>query len=749
MKTHQERHKLANLGYSQALSGKFTKSASLMSGEAFALRLNDLLAKTDGELKKCDGSVINSKRKAPLIPRAKVEEWMSKINERCSEEIVDIDEVVKRTAPDYSMIDVAALLNDIRVRSTPIAFIRVHLRVIRALQEWIVDMDEAEQIQNAKYVFLGKVKDAEVLDAMIYADLAIKGDYADRNPHNEKFPYEFKGCTVGKYDWLVNKYRDALVCYESPEEDPTDQEAIQRFTDEEISAAIERLVAEGLITRVRNSRDTFLYAEENYSAEQWLLNLPQTLTPKKRWVAVEGDITECEFEFSADQKSAVRTLIGAETVSVLSGPGGSGKTTLIGQVQKQTDCAWLYLATTGKAAQALQASTGQPASTISRLAIIIQRCPTASPTYKTEVEPYMRTPTVIVVDEVSMLSIIFLKQLRTIVEHICTAKVILTGDRFQLPPVGIGGLFHSLCYLGERGALQKHSIAYAELTTTHRFAKAKNQMALLKTVGRLRTQCVPTFDCHGALCFDYGQGLEPARRKFEAIPFQTIDDEVAKYRTSDKGAMYTLAKLAEKAAEGDLVLAYRNIDCSTISAFHAAMIRGDKEIIEELKITQSKTKQGAARIRTICKHYIQDPRVGDKVSATVNLKGHKRVQAKVTDDFFNGELGEVTELAEFQIQVTLEGRPIWMPYVVYHTFFVLAAAITIHKSQGSQADYVWLYLHNAFTTSTDLLYVGLTRGKILTSVVYPADNKVHHKMAVAPLTSAMLPEAPHDDFSNI
>lgn len=745
----KERNKHAYLGKSQALAGKFTKSAALMSGEAFARRLNDLLVCTDGELPKCDGSVINSHKRAPIVTKGKVEEWMHKINEKCSEEMVEEDGTVKRTAPDYGMIDVATLLGDVRIRSTPIAFIRIHLRVIRALQEWVVDMDEEEQDKFASLVFLGKVPESSILDAMIYADIAVKGDFADHNPHNSKFPFEYKGCTVAKFSWLVNKYRDALVCFETPEEDTTDQEKIRRFTDEQISASVDRLIAEGLVARVQNTRDTFLYATENHDAEQWLLNLPKTLTPKRRWVAVDGDVADSDFEFSEDQKSAVRTLMGAETVSVLSGPGGSGKTTLIGQVQKQTDCAWLYLATTGKAAQALQASTGEPASTISRLAIIIQKCSTSSPTYKAEVDPFMRIPTVIVVDEVSMLSILFLKQLRIIVGHLCTAKVILTGDRFQLPPVGIGGLFHSLCYLGERGGLFKYAIAYSELTTTHRFKNAKNPTALLKTVGRLRAQCVPTFDCHGVLYYDYGAGLEPARRKFEAVPFQTIDDEVAKFRVGDKGAMNTLAKLAEKAMCGELVLAYRNIDCIVVSCFAAAKLRGDDAAIMELKSLQPKQKQDAARIRSIIKNYMQNPVAGDKIAATANLKGQKRKQAKVSADFFNGELGEVVEVTELQVEVLLEGRTILMPHAVFQTFFVLAAAITIHKSQGSQADFVWLYLHNAFTTSTDLLYVGLTRGKILTSVVYPNESKIHHKLAVAPLTSAMLPDAPHDDFSDL
>ncbi len=158
-------------------------------------------------------------------------------------------------------------------------------------------------------------------------------------------------------------------------------------------------------------------------------------------------------------------LAGPESVLILRGPAGTGKTTLVREM-----CAWLaekkvpvmLMAPTGRAARILQQRTGRSASTIHRFVYQHQACKQFAVENQENTETYqmvfqIRTNTdspytVYLVDEASMVSDTLQddeffrhgsgRLLRDLIQYVNPdhsdhhRKLIFVGDPCQLPPVG-------------------------------------------------------------------------------------------------------------------------------------------------------------------------------------------------------------------------------------------------------------------------------------------------------------------------
>ena len=160
-----------------------------------------------------------------------------------------------------------------------------------------------------------------------------------------------------------------------------------------------------------------------------------------------------------EQHDAVARLL-TLPLGVLQGGAGVGKTT----VMKVLCTAWEFLdgnvvmcALAGKAALQLSrgassASTPRIAYTIARLTRILDRHVIAerSNGLPADVEVYVDDKTLLIIDEASMLDT---PSLHLILSHLpLGARLVLVGDHGQLPPVGIGNVFHDLVEEGTRTA---------------------------------------------------------------------------------------------------------------------------------------------------------------------------------------------------------------------------------------------------------------------------------------------------------
>lgn len=171
---------------------------------------------------------------------------------------------------------------------------------------------------------------------------------------------------------------------------------------------------------------------------------------------------------SDEQHNAVARLL-TLPLGVLQGGAGVGKTT----VMKVLCTAWEFLsgnvvmcALAGKAALQLSrgaSSAARPriAYTIARLVRMLERqlAQEKSTGGWDDVEVCLDCKTLLIVDEASMLDT---PSLHTLLSHLpAGARFLLVGDHGQLPPVGIGNVFHDLVEDGTR---------VATLTRIHRQA---------------------------------------------------------------------------------------------------------------------------------------------------------------------------------------------------------------------------------------------------------------------------------------
>ena len=175
-----------------------------------------------------------------------------------------------------------------------------------------------------------------------------------------------------------------------------------------------------------------------------------------RYEAAEG------ISLNAEQRSAIQ-IAAAEPFAVVTGGAGVGKTTVLKAVYALFDKAGIrvfQMALAGRAAKRMQEATNRDASTIARF-------------LKNTRPEDLDGPTVVVVDEASMVDIITMYRLcGNLREHV---RLLLIGDPSQLMPVGPGLVLHALVGLPQ--------VASAELKVVKRYGGEIARAALAMRQG--------------------------------------------------------------------------------------------------------------------------------------------------------------------------------------------------------------------------------------------------------------------------
>ena len=154
------------------------------------------------------------------------------------------------------------------------------------------------------------------------------------------------------------------------------------------------------------------------------------------------------FSLNPEQRQAIR-MANEHPFSIIIGGAGVGKTTVLKALYRIYDEAGIrifQMALPGKAAKRMLEATGRSASTIASF-------------LKSLRDEDMRCPTVVVIDEASMIDIITMNRLcNVLLPHV---RLVLAGDPGQLMPVGPGLVLHALVELDD--------IPKVELKTANRF----------------------------------------------------------------------------------------------------------------------------------------------------------------------------------------------------------------------------------------------------------------------------------------
>lgn len=381
--------------------------------------------------------------------------------------------------------------------------------------------------------------------------------------------------------------------------------------------------------------------------------------------AIKEVETELGFVFSSQQKEAINESL-KEKILVITGGPGTGKTTLIRAIV-QLFARWgkrvLLAAPTGRAAKRLSEATGREAKTIHRL---LEYNPKEERFRRHEHFPL--SGEALVVDEFSMVDALLMESLLRAIPQ--GMRLILVGDKDQLPSVGPGNLL--------RDIIESQRIKVVRLNEI--FRQARNSL-IVQNAHRVQ------------------QGLPlvyPRRGEAEA-DFLFLPQE------EEEKVFELVLEMACRRLPERLGVSARSPFLQVITP----MYRGRCGVDSLNRELQQRLNPHGDGLR-IGQHEF---RVGDKVM---------QIRNNYEKEVFNGDLGIVVDIepASWRLTVDFDGRP-----VAYEkdelTEITLAYAISVHKSQGNEYQGVVMPLltQHYIMLQRNLFYTALTRARKICVVI--------------------------------
>lgn len=372
----------------------------------------------------------------------------------------------------------------------------------------------------------------------------------------------------------------------------------------------------------------------------------------------------CGLTLSDDQREAVCALLSDSRVSVLTGGPGTGKTTvlrvLLAAYKAKYPAAKICIcAPTGRAAQRAVEVTGVEAATIHRT-IGWSPFEGAAITYNYS-NPLPAD--LVVIDESSMLDSMLGQKLFDAVKP--SAKIILIGDSAQLPSVQPGALLRDLLCANPNYVIQ------TKLTTVHR--QADGAGGIIGNAARV---------INGIQMLAPGKDFVIERvSNSEGLPLM-LDAKLGRKKPSKKELLNVQILTSTKQGDGGTHTLNRLL---------------------QSKWNPERERQGKIdRLRT-----------GDKVMAQIN---------NADAGYYNGDLGTLNAVGDYKIKLQLLSGALEVPKTSSRDFD-LAYACTIHKSQGSEFDTVYIILPQkpGNMLNRNLLYTAITRAKRKVVVISEGD----------------------------
>jgi len=404
-----------------------------------------------------------------------------------------------------------------------------------------------------------------------------------------------------------------------------------------------------------------------------LLRSPGQLPPvsQQTWEAVFTFLaTRRNIVLTAGQREAVQMAY-RRKVSILTGGPGTGKSTSLRallMLLHRRGVRVALAAPTGRAARRLTEATGatsMPARTLHRL---LEFIPRDNSYLRNEHNPLPYE--FVIVDEVSMIDILLFYHLLKALPP--EAHLLLVGDADQLPSVGPGNVLRDL--------LRSEAVPCVHLTDLFRQAAASQ---IIVNAHRINAGQLPPLKPEPGSDFYFLAEDDPMR----------VQQRVLDYVQRRIPQHYHLNPLTE---------------IQVLSPMYKGAV-GVSLLNEELQARLNPHPAGTLEWggHTLC--------VGDKVM---------QVRNNYDKGVFNGDLGWIRQIDKENATLTVEFPEEGGLQLVQYEFseldeLVLAYAITIHKSQGSEypAIVVPLVQQHYMLLQRNLLYTAITRAKRLCVII--------------------------------
>ncbi len=386
---------------------------------------------------------------------------------------------------------------------------------------------------------------------------------------------------------------------------------------------------------------------------------PSNIRPIHPEKAIEWVQQKLNIELAQKQGEAV-LLAATSKVLIITGGPGTGKTTIITAILRifqQLKLRILLAAPTGRAAKRMNEATGWEAKTIHRL---LEYSPYKGG-FKKDQDDSLEAD-VVIIDETSMVDTLLMYHLlKAIPSH---AHLILVGDVDQLPSVGPGNVLKDIIKSGK----------FTVVTLTEIFRQAQESMIVVNA-------------------HKVNQGQFPVLREIEQpgkTDFQFIQEE-----DPEKILQNILDLCSERIPRHFKFHPLREIQ--VLTPMHKGTI-GVTNLNVELQKRLNPGPPGITR-------GAWDFRLGDKVMQIVN---------NYDKDVFNGDIGWISKIdaEERELIIDFDGRGVPYDYSELDEV-VLAYAVSVHKSQGSEYPVVILPVvtQHYLLLQRNLIYTGITRAK--------------------------------------
>jgi ATP-dependent exoDNAse (exonuclease V) alpha subunit len=469
----------------------------------------------------------------------------------------------------------------------------------------------------------------------------------------------------------------------------------------------------------------------------------------------EGEPDETELKARSEKAGALKE-IAESRFSVLIGPAGTGKTTLLtilaGQKEVESKGV-LLLAPTGKARVRME----EIAKNIDVTAKTIAQFLSGYGRYNGEIQQYIFSNQycegvyeTVILDETSMLTE---EMLATTLHCLKGVKrFILVGDHRQLPPIGAGRPFvdiiRHLRPLGIENAFPRVGRGYAELTIKRRQGGSKREDLQLAEwfSGEAMEPGADSIFNHilknpnsKYLRMEKWENESEFEKVFEKVLVEELGLEnigdVAKFNQelgSKDGRYFNFKEAAKKVESWQILSPVRE------KVFGVkAMNRKIHKLFREERVQYARGRQDKIPSPIGLEEIVY----GDKV---INLVNFRRKDAWPEDDCLNyvanGEIGIV--VGQFKTaKMTFKGKPknteieFTSQKGYKYTFrakefneeksnpLELAYALTVHKAQGSEFGKVFLIIPNpCFLLTREMLYTSLTRQRDKVILLYQGSS---------------------------
>jgi exodeoxyribonuclease V alpha subunit len=410
----------------------------------------------------------------------------------------------------------------------------------------------------------------------------------------------------------------------------------------------------------------FYYAEAGSSERlKALMDCPSTVRPIQPEKAIEWVQERLRIEVAPKQKEAILSAARSKVLVITGGPG-TGKTTIITAILRIFQGLRLRIllaAPTGRAAKRMSEATGWEAKTIHRL---LEYSPQKGGFKRDQEAPL--DADVVIIDEASMVDILLMYHLLKAVPP--SAHLILVGDVDQLPSVGPGNVLKDMIESGR----------FPVVRLTEIFRQAEKSMIVVNA-HRINEGELPVLREMG---------------KKDSTDFFFIEEEAP-----EEILRRVLLLSAEEIPRRFGFHPTREIQ--VLTPMHRGVI-GTINLNLELQRTLNPAPPGVSYGGVTFKLH-------DKVMQ-INNNYDKEV--------FNGDIGWITGIDEESRELTIDFDGRLVSYASSEMDeVVLAYAISVHKSQGSEYPAVILPVttQHYLLLQRNLIYTGITRAKKLVVLI--------------------------------